>query len=299
VGNDLLQRVAREPLVHFLVLGVVIFGFVELRPRQGPPEGTETIVVSEGKIDQMIEIWTRTRMRPPTVPELRGLIDAHVQEEVLYREALALGLDRDDTIVRRRLAQKLDFVAEGLAGVPEPTDEDLQALLNAEPQRFRTGGSTSFRQVFINVEERRESAYGDAVALLARLRADDPEPAESLSLGDPILLEHEYRDLPVDQLERQFGAAFAEAFESLDPGTWSGPVESAYGLHLVRVMDLEPPRVPALEEIRDAVREEWLAQRRRDAQDAFHQALRDKYEVVIEMPSVAGAAASNDEGQAP
>ena len=212
----------------------------------------------------MIEIWTRTRMRPPTAQELRGLIDAHVLEEVLYREALALGLDRDDTIVRRRLAQKMDFVFEGLAGVPEPTDEELQALLDAEPRRFRTGGSTSFRHVFINVEERREDAHSDAVELLERLRADGPDLQESMSLGDPVLLEHEYRDLPVDQLARQFGRSFAAAFESLGPGTWSGPVESAYGLHLVHVLDFEPPRVPALEEIRDAVREEWLARRRRD-----------------------------------
>jgi hypothetical protein len=279
-----IERAAREPLLHFLVIGVVIFALAQRERGQGAGAPEETIVVSEGKIDQIVEIWSRTRMRPPTLDELRGLIEAHVKEEVLYREALAVGLDRDDTIVRRRLAQKMDFVAEGLAEVAEPSDDDLQTLLDSEPERFRTGGSTSFRQVFISLDDGPEAARARAAAALERLRAADPDPRAAAALGDPILLEPAYRDVTVDQLGRQFGAAFAADLESIEPGAWSGPVESAYGLHLVQVLDHQPPLVPPLDAIRSAVREEWLTRRRRETQDAFYRALRDKYEVVVDWP---------------
>ncbi len=279
---NLLGRIVREPLLHFLVLGAVIFSISALRPDDRLPEDPDTIVVSEGHVDQMIEIWTRTRMRPPTQQELRGLIDAHIREEVLYREALKLGLDRDDTIVRRRLALKMEFVAEGLATTGEPTDEQLVALLGQEPERFRSAGQASFQQVYVNADERGDSAPAFAEAVLGQLRGKDLEATEPSTLGDPMLLAFEHRDVPLDGIDRLFGGRFAASLEALERGEWSGPVESGYGLHLVRVLGFVPSQAPSLADVRDEVRQEWLTRQRKAAEDEFIRSLREKYRVVIE-----------------
>jgi hypothetical protein len=289
-----LGRVVREPLVHFLVLGAVIFGISALNPDDRLPEDPETIVVSEGQIDQLIEIWTRTRMRPPSQGELRGLIDAHVREEILYREALALGLDRDDTIVRRRLAQKMEFVAEGLATVAEPTDEQLLALLEGEPERFQTPAQVSFQQVYVRADERGDSATAHAEALLGQLQGTDPAAIDPSRLGDHLLLDFEHRDVPLERVERLFGAGFAASLETLERDVWSGPVESGYGLHLVRVLGYVGPRAPALADVRDHVRREWLARQRNAAEDELIRSLREKYTVVIETSELETGSGAQD-----
>ena len=280
--TKLLRRIVREPLLHFLVLGAVIFAVAEYRSEESPTGETDTIIVSEGRIDQLIEIWTRTRLRPPTPQELRGLIDEYIREEMLYREALELGLDRDDTIVRRRLAQKMEFVAEGLATVAEPSDEQLVALLEGEPELFRSPGQVSFWHVYINTDERGDSAAAFAEGLLEQLRGEDPEATDPSTRGDPMLLDFEQRDVPLDRVDRLFGARFAASLETLERGVWSGPVESGYGLHLVRVLGLVPSRAPSLADARHHVRREWLARQRKAAEDELIRFLREKYTVVIE-----------------
>jgi len=284
-----LRRLAREPLVHFLLLGAALAALGRWLPRggPGPAAAKPTILVTRGKIEQLAEIWTRTRMRPPTPGELRGIVDEHVREEVLYREALALRLDEDDTVVRRRLAQKMGFLAEGLAEVAEPTDEALRALLDAEPERFREPLRVSFRQVFVSPDERGAGAAARARALLETLRSAGA-PEDLAQLGDPLLLPQVFDDVALDESGRLFGGSFAREVEAAEVGAWTGPVSSGYGLHLLLVTERTPALAPELDAVREDVRQEWLARERQRVEGAFYAALRERYRVVVEEPEAPG-----------
>jgi parvulin-like peptidyl-prolyl isomerase len=207
-----------------------------------------------------------------------------VTEEVLYREALALGLDRDDLVVRRRMRQKMEFLNDGLAE-RGPSEEELRAFLEENPERFLFPSRVSFRQVFIRPEED-DAVEKHAARLLARLRTGaDPE-----TLGDPTLLPRSLRSATPREVAETFGARFAEALADTPEGVWSGPVESSFGAHLVRVSAREPGRLPALEEARGAVEREWAAERRAEARERFYDAVRGSYDVEVRMPPAASAA---------
>jgi hypothetical protein len=273
-----LRKVLREPLIQFLLLGAGLFllygvvgGPAEERPDQ--------IVVTEAKIGNLAELFTRTWRRPPTRAELDGLIEDHIQEEILYREALALGLERDDIVIRRRLRQKMEFISEDTAPQAEPTEDELRAFLAERPERFREPSRVSFAQVYLSPDRRGKDAWGDAERMLVALDAGESDPAAS---GDPFLLEQVYRNLAAHDVERLFGRAFATQVAELPVGRWSGPATSGYGLHLVLVGERIPARLPDLDEVRDAVANEWRAARREEANRAFYEGLRARYEVTVE-----------------
>lgn len=274
-----MKRLLREPLVHFLVLGAALFAIYELRNGSGAPAGR--IVIGAGQIEHLAAGFARTWMRPPTQEELAGLLRDHVREELATREALALGLDRDDTIVRRRLRQKLEFLTEDLAGLAEPTDAELEAFLRAHPGSFAVEPRFSFQQVFLSPERRGEELEADARALLEELATAGADPTAS-ERGDPTLLPEALELASASEIDRLFGDGFARALETAEPGRWAGPLRSGYGLHLVLVGASEVGRLPDLAEAREAVSREWFAVRRQEALDAFYAQLLERYEVVIE-----------------
>jgi hypothetical protein len=279
-----IRKILREPLLHFLVLGAGLFLLFGVVGRQAG-ERSDRIVVTEAKIGNLAELFERTWRRAPTAAELEGLIDDHIKEEILYREAVALGLDRDDIVIRRHLRQKMEFVSADFADQAEPTEADLRAFLAEHPERFRAPARISFAQVYLSVDRRGEDAPGDAERMLVALNAGEAEPIE---VGDPFLLEQDHRDLRVPDVERLFGRAFAAAVAELPVGRWSGPVKSGYGLHLVLVRERSPARLPDLDQVRQAVAREWRAARRHEAHAAFYDALRAGYEVTVERPPAAG-----------
>jgi hypothetical protein len=279
-----LQRILREPLLHFLVLGVglfVLYGVVE----KLADESSDRIVVTEAKIENLAGLFERTWRRPPTPGELDGLIEDHVKEEIFYREALALGLDRDDTVIRRQLRLKMQFISEDVAPQTEPTEAELRAFLAEHADRFRTPSRISFTQVYLSPDRRGANVRSDAERLLVALNIGKSDPAEA---GDPFLLEQDYRDLGAPAVERLFGGAFAVQVAELPVGRWAGPVESGYGLHLVFVHERTPARLPDLADVRDAVANEWRAVRREEANRAFYEALRARYEITVQRPQSAG-----------
>jgi hypothetical protein len=268
--------------VHFLVGGALLFAlFGEVA---GPgADRSERIVVSQDQVAMLVQSFERTWMRPPGEAELRGLIDDFVTEEVLYREALALGLDRDDLIVRRRMRQKMEFLNDGLSE-REPDDAELRAYLEANAERFAVEPRFSFEQVFVSAE-RPGSPDERAARLLARL-ADGEDPA---GLADPTLLPRSLTQATPREVAAAFGASFAQALAEAPEGRWSGPVASSFGLHLVRVGAREPGRAPALEEVRGAVAREWAASERTQERERFYDELRARYEVEVRMPVAPGA----------
>jgi hypothetical protein len=280
----LFVRLLREPLAHFLVLGAAIFAVFGLtRDRAGEAREGRELVVTQGRIESLAATFARAWQRPPTQPELDGLIRDYVREEIAAREAAALGLDQDDTIIRRRLRQKLEFVADDLVAQIEPTDDDLRAYLTAHPDDFRLEGRVTFDQIFLDPGRRGDRLAADAAALLTQLSR--PGSAGAATMGDSLLLDHTFEGLPPSQVAAQFGDRFAAAITSLPVGQWHGLIESGYGAHLVLVRERTEGRLPDLDEVRHVVKREWAAARRAEATDRFYESLLERYAVTIEEPA--------------
>jgi len=281
------KRSLKEPLLHFLLLGAAIFVVYNLGPRRSSGDGGK-IVVTQGQLASMWDGFTRTRQREPTHDEWEGLIRDRVREEVYYREALALSLDKDDSIIRRRLQQKMEFISDDVAAQAQPTDDELNAYLQAHPDSFRVAPRFTFRQVFLNPEKRGKSLAHDTAQLLTQLNQEGGKTNIS-SLGDAIMLDHQYDALPASEVANLFGDKFAKTLDGLSLGRWQGPIESAFGVHLVFVSQRVEGRVPALAEVREAVRREWEDANRLEAKDKFYRGLLNHYTVTIEKPELAEA----------
>jgi hypothetical protein len=279
-----MKRLLREPLLHFLILGAGIFVlFSTVGDVQD--EKSDRIVVSAGKIENLVELWKRTWQRPPTQQELEGLIEDHIKEEVLYREALALGLNQDDTIIRRRLRQKLEFLTDDIVAV-DPTEEQLRSYFAEHPDAFRLPARLSFEHVYLNRDRRGKAASKDAAFLLTRLNGGSAS-VDPAALGDTLMLPGSFDSVSEPELARQFGKDFVKRLAELPIGPWSGPVESGYGLHIVRIRAREQAKVPPFEDVRQVVEREWQTAHRKDATEAFYQELRARYEITVERPDVA------------
>lgn len=278
-----MQRLMREPLLHFLLLGAALFVASSFLRDDSAPRQAH-IVVSAGKIEHLAALFARTWQRPATREELEGLINDFIREEVAYREGLALGLDRDDTIIRRRIRQKLDFIAEDLTSQVEPTEADLVAYLAAHPDNFRIAPRLSFRQVYVNPEQHRNGLDAHVRDLVMALNRDGSTDASGL--GDRIQLEHGYANISTRDIARLFGAQFATAIVALPPGTWQGPISSGYGVHLVIVDERRDGRLPPLDDVRDAVRREWENARRKERIEQFYRTLLEKYTIIVERPKM-------------
>jgi hypothetical protein len=283
-------RALQEPLLHFLVLATALFALSNAISQVPDDQEPDTIVVSQERLKSLILIFQRTWQRPPTRQELDGIVKEYVKEEVLYREALAMGLDRDDTLVRRRLRQKLEFVAEDMADAAEPTDAELQQYLDEHPESFRVERRATFYQVYLSRERRGDSLNADSMTMLAKLRSGSVEAAE---IGDPSLLSHFHEGLREAEISSQFGPDFSSQLLATPTGQWNGPLESAYGAHLVLLEEKTEGRAPELDDVRGAVRREWVAARRAVSKEEFFQALLRKYDVVVEELE------SSDEEMAP
>lgn len=276
------RRVLKEPLLHFLVLGAAIFVVFHVT-RDPSANRADRIVVSSGSVAQMIEGFTRTWQRPPTEQELQGLINDYIKEEVLYREAISLGLDRDDTIVRRRMSQKLDFLSEDLNRLPDPTQNQLREFLAKHPEKFRIGTKISFTQIYFNPDRRGAATQQDVEELRKRILENNGS-IDLTQVGDPFLLQPDQDSLLEADIEKLFGAAFASELLKIKPGQWTGPLKSEYGLHLVVVRARTEGRLPDLSEIRSQVQREWTDTQRRERKVNFYKNLREKYTVKVDLP---------------
>lgn len=280
-------KVLREPLVHFAILGALLF-FVLAPDNPADDDISREIIVSQGQIDSLAETWRRTWQRPPTGQELAGLVDDFIREEIFYREARTMGLDENDTVIRRRLRQKLEFLAEDFAALAQPSEADLQQYLDDHPEQYAIEPQLTFQQVFFSEDKRGAAAEQDALAALSILRsaASDNQLANA---GDSLSLPESMQQVPLQDISRLFGDTFASDLAALPVGTWQGPVRSGYGLHLVRVIERQDSRIPALAEVQQAVSRDWLAEQQRQTGKAFYDALRAQYRVTIEGADAAKA----------
>ncbi|HSG06031.1 MAG TPA: peptidylprolyl isomerase [Nitrospiria bacterium] len=283
------KRLLREPLIHFLLIGAVLF--LVFRIGSGPKEpGPNEIMVSLGVIESLAQSWEKKWQRKPTVQELEGLIENYIREEVLYREALAMGLEKDDTIIKRRLGQKMTFLFEDVADLAEVTEEQLEQYLAENRDSYLIEPRYSFQHIYLNPDERGGEVHADAEKMLGLLRRSTSVDGPAVS-GDPFLLGSDFRDVSEGEVGRTFGREFASGLLELETGQWSGPVRSGYGYHLILVQEKVVARFPELDEVREAVERDLVAWRRREANEKIYQRLRERYTVTIERLDVEGGKA--------
>lgn len=271
-----IQTLWREPLLHFLLIGAALFLYFNLVGGVSEAPDTKRIVVSSGQVEQLVANFERTWSRPPTPQELDAMVESHVREEVFYREALAMGLDQNDPMVRRRMRMKLEFMLEDLSG-QDASDEVLSEFLKRNPDGFRDEVQLTLRQVYLNPDQRPD-LENDAGLLLSRLNDGSAPDA----IGDHTLAPRTYELASQSEIARDFGDEFARQVASLPVGDWSGPVYSPFGAHLVKVEVRIDARLPELAEIRDEVLREYLAEKREQQKNLAYGKLREGYEVTVE-----------------
>lgn len=284
MNSSIILKALRDPFLHFLILGAGIFlVYFMVNGREGV--SSERIVVDENQALRLAEQFQRTWMRPPTRQELEGLAEDFIREEILYREAQALGLDQNDLIIRRRLRQKMEFLSTDLIEQQAPTETELRAFLEANRDRFRLPDRFSFQQIYLNPYRSAGDVKQAAAQLLVRLNVEPGLEADPKLIGDVTMLPATLDAVTPREVDNVFGRGFAEAIENALTDRWSGPFESSYGLHLIRMTAREAGNLPAFEEVRSIIEREWFAERRRVANDNFYRTLRQRYDVEIRLPA--------------
>jgi peptidyl-prolyl cis-trans isomerase C len=299
------ERLLSEPLLHFLVAGALLFGVYHIS--NNDPQAavdTQKIELTQNDVCQLAVTWLAQGRPPPTPEQLRSLVDQKITEEILFREAVALGLDRDDQVVKRRLAQKMDFLAADLAAMVEPSNTELREWYSKNSDRFALPPHMNFRHLYFSPDKRgtgvRDAATA-ALGLVAGKPADSPEVA---SVADPFMFRNYYGDSTPEQTAKEFGPDFAATLFKLEPGSWQGPVQSGYGWHLIWIDSLEPGRVPAFEEVAPDVKSVWLDDRYREVKRTALDEMRSRYEVIIpplddiDLQNLAGPQAAGSSAEA-
>ena len=278
------MKLLREPLLHFMFIGAVIYLLYGLFAESLPEADDKTIVVTAGEIEWMQTSWQKRWNRPPTAQEFDGLIQQYIKETVLYREALTMGLNKHDQVIRRRLAQKLEFLAKDLVALTPPTDEELQTYFDTHQDRYQEPALYTFTQVFIDPDKRGDTTLDDAEVIKATLIAQGDSIEDPGALGDDFMLQNYYPEKDAVEIQKLFGSGFAESLLELSPGQWHGPVLSGYGVHLVYVSNITEPPPPDFAEERERVVQDWTTEKGEALNDQFYANLRDGYTVVIEEP---------------
>lgn len=285
-GQRWLVRMMREPLLHFLVLGALVFGlYFWVSDPTVSATSTQQIEVSAPTIEFLKANWQRQWGRSPDINELQTLVDQYIRDEIFYQEALALGMDRNDIIVRRRLIQKVEFLAEDVSALQEPSDQALEDYLQAHPERYQIPGRVSFSQVYFSRELRGKTVEADAEAALTQLQSN---PQKFIS-GDRSMLPDRFTLASFQEIAGVFGDGFAKAITAIEAPGWQGPFPSAYGLHLVNVSQVEPGHAATLAEVRGDMRLDWLREQQQQQDEQFYQELRDRYAVKIDQQALRAA----------
>jgi hypothetical protein len=281
-----IMKLFKEPLLHFLLIGAALFLVYGWRGNSASVPGwkagtpTAQIVVTRDALDQMNSLFSKTWQRQPAEEEQKRLIEDFVRNEIYYREAIAIGLDQDDEVLKRRVRQRMEFIYEDITSWAEPTDEDLKAFMKKHPEKYLADPQIAFRQVYISAYKRGKSAESDARQVLAQLTAGaDPD-----SVGDPTMLQAEVGLSSLWDIRKQFGDEFGKTLLDLKPGAWAGPIWSGFGLHLVFTKERLGGRLPDLKEVRETVKRDWTAERQKELKDAAYAKIRERYSVTVERP---------------
>jgi peptidyl-prolyl cis-trans isomerase C len=289
------RRWLREPLLHFLAAGLALFVIYRLlHPIPEQPDEGNRIVLTDNDLRQVQIAWRAQWQRFPTPDEMRGLVDSKIREEILYREAMALGLEKGDTIVKRRLAQKMEFLADDISSLREPQIDELKAWFEKNQERFALPTLVSFHHVYFSPDRRGAHAREDAMGGLQRLAAGSSNDLDtSRQLADPFMFQDYYGERSLDQVANIFGAEFAKFLFALKPGSWQGPIESGLGWHLVLIDLIAPGRVPPFDEIAPEVKAQWTDQQRVELRNRTFELMKARYQIVFPAGVIEGSPEPN------
>ncbi len=281
-------KLFKEPLLHFLLIGAGLFWLYALVNPQAATEGDRQIVVSTGRIEQLLRIFEKTWQRPPSADELKGLIDDFIIEEMYYRQGVAMGIDKDDTLIRRRLRQKVEFLTDDTADLINPDDKQLEAYLAENREKFRRESVYTFRQIYFNPER-----HGDDPAAFVRQQLAALRSGKEVA-SDSGLIPETFEEASSRMIDRTFGIGFALKLEPLPVGEWSGPLSSGLGTHLVMMKSSKEGKIPTLAEIRPLVKREWANEKRLQIRKEFNDRLLGNYDITIEWPEKEAAAKDSE-----
>jgi peptidyl-prolyl cis-trans isomerase C len=280
-GLALVRRLLREPLIYFLLAGALIFAVFEvLNPPASRTDQTYRIVLTQNDLRQLAVQWLAQGRPAPTADEMRALVEDRVSEEILFREAVVLGLDKDDEIIKRRLAQKMNFLAEDIVALQNPGDAELRAWFVQNSSRFALPSRTSFHHLYFS-SDRGPGARDAAAAALSRIAGKPSDAPVGAAAADPFMFQDYYAERTPEQITREFGPNFTKAVLRLGPGEWQGPIQSGYGWHLVFVDAIEPSRTPLFDEVEPDVKSAWLNQKQDEIKRVAFEAMRKRYTVVV------------------
>lgn len=280
-------RIWKEPLIHFFVLGLVVFGLHSMfEPKLEVADDPFLVEVSSADIEWFRTMGRKRMGREPTVDELRGQVNQLIREQVLSREAVSMGLDEDDMVVRRRLAQKMDFLFKDLSDFTEPSDSELNAYLQVNQSTYEIPERVTFTHIYFNADKRGQDRAADEVRqLVEKLNANEGVPSNIAALGDSFLLQSNYTNKTISEIRVKFGSQFAETVWKQRAGIWRGPVPSGYGMHAVYVHKHTDPKLPDFGDMRERLKADWMGERQRDIARKAYEKLRGRYRVLLEgMP---------------
>lgn len=284
--SNRLTRLFKEPLIQFLIIGAAIYGAYALFGSPEEDYRDNIILVDSNRINAMISEWESRWQRPPTRQEIDGLIQQYIKEDVLYRQAVSMGLNEDDPITRRRMAQKLEFLTSDLAQMQEPAEGELETFFEENEAAYRDPDRISFSHIFIDPDARGDATLDDADQLLAQLKAEGEPTEEMLQQGDRFMLQNYFAAASERDIRRQLGSGFAESVMALEPGQWHGPVLSGYGVHLVYVFAYQEAPAPQFEAVRERVLEDWHTVKREEFNQQFLESLKERFEIIVdELPA--------------
>jgi hypothetical protein len=275
-----MKKFYKEPLLHFLIIGSLIFVLFSIVNKDEIDVSGNKIVVTAAEIERLSANWSKNWNRPPTETELKGLVESYIKEEVYYREALALGLDQNDTILRRRLMQKMEFLSNDLAELNQPDESALNKYFLDNEDKYELPPRVSFTHIYFSLDKRGAKVVEDAKSVLTGLNA-----LRAPELGDTFMMQYDFVQETPFEVERLFGKGFTEELFTLETNTWQGPIESGYGLHLVRISKKVDSGMPELASVVGKVRTDLMFEQRKKMNKEIYEKFKQRYEIVIEdMP---------------
>jgi peptidyl-prolyl cis-trans isomerase C len=290
-----MKKWLKEPLLHFLIAGALIFVLFSMVNREEITVDGKKIVVSAGDIERLSTNWSKRWNRSPTETELKGLVESYIKEEVYYREALSLGLDQDDTILRRRLMQKMEFLSNDLAELNTPDEAALNEYFIEHQDKYQLPARISFAHVYFSADKHGNQIFNDAGKVLADIRSSSSPISHAADRGDSFMMQYDLTLETPYEVARLFGQGFAEQVFQAEVNNWQGPIESGYGLHLIYINEKVDARMPELAAVIDKVRTDWMFEQRQKTNKAIYEQFRDRYEIVVEMPDQSDVKKKTDE----
>ncbi len=272
-----MKKLHKEPLLHFLIIGALIFTLFSIVNKEEDIVSGNKIIVLTADIQRLSSSWAKKWNRPPTETELQGLVESHIREEVYYREALALGLDKNDTILRRRMMQKMEFLSNDLAELNTPDESALNQYFIDHKDKYELPARLSFTHIYFSLDKRGAKAFEDAKSVLSELNV--PRAPER---GDSFMMEYDFVQESPFEVERLFGKVFANQLFTLETNSWQGPIKSGYGIHLVRISEKIDARMPELASVIDKVRTDLMFEHRKKTNKEIYERFKERYEIVVE-----------------